>query len=87
MCLNDGRCNSSRAEAGVLADITGHGPALPVGGTHYHGQMESPSHYCTHQGSEIPLSYQAATHPHDHPPVGLPEWKGYIGYIPSLFSV
>ncbi|GBO16293.1 hypothetical protein AVEN_15801-1 [Araneus ventricosus] len=67
VCLNDGRCNSSRAEAGVLAAITGHGPALPVGGTHYHWQMESPSHYCTQQGSEIPLTYQAATHPHDHP--------------------
>ncbi|GBM34884.1 Thymosin beta [Araneus ventricosus] len=55
MHLSDGRCNSSSAEAGVLVAIASHGSTLPVGGTH-------PSHYCTHQGSEIPLTYPAAAH-------------------------
>ncbi|GBO31732.1 hypothetical protein AVEN_3210-1 [Araneus ventricosus] len=50
--LNDSRCNSSSAEAGVLEDITGNGPIPPVGGTLYHWQRKGPSHYCTHQGSQ-----------------------------------
>ncbi|GBL73428.1 hypothetical protein AVEN_159435-1 [Araneus ventricosus] len=59
---SDGRCNCSSAETGVLVAITDHGPTLPVGGTHYHRQKGSPSHYCTHQGSETPLTYPVASH-------------------------
>ncbi|GBM04419.1 hypothetical protein AVEN_35592-1 [Araneus ventricosus] len=61
--LSDGRCNSSSAEAGVLVAIVDHGPTPPVGGTHYHRHWESPNHYFTHQGSETPLTYAAASHP------------------------
>ncbi|GBM38608.1 hypothetical protein AVEN_176204-1 [Araneus ventricosus] len=46
--------------------ITGHGPRSPVGGTHYHRQRESPSHYFIHHGSETPLTYPVAFHPCTH---------------------
>ncbi|GBM33992.1 hypothetical protein AVEN_166425-1 [Araneus ventricosus] len=58
--LSDSSCNSSSAEAGVLI---GHGLIPPVGSTHYHRKRTSPSHYCTHQGSETPLTSLAASHP------------------------
>ncbi|GBL87461.1 hypothetical protein AVEN_118393-1 [Araneus ventricosus] len=63
MQLNDSRCNSSSAEAGVLVDITGHGQTPPARDTHSHQQRANPSHYCTHQGSETPLNFPAAFHP------------------------
>ncbi|GBL77925.1 hypothetical protein AVEN_143259-1 [Araneus ventricosus] len=63
MHLSDGRCNSSSTEAGVLTAITRHGPTPPEGGTHYHRQRASPSHYCTLRGSKNPLSYPAASYP------------------------
>ncbi|GBN47134.1 hypothetical protein AVEN_141789-1, partial [Araneus ventricosus] len=34
--VNESRCDSSSAEAGVLVVITGHGPTPPEGGTYYH---------------------------------------------------
>ncbi|GBN69385.1 hypothetical protein AVEN_170432-1 [Araneus ventricosus] len=59
---NHSRCYNSSAEAGILVAITGHGPTPPVGGTYYHQQWASPSHYCTHQGSDTPLTYPAVSH-------------------------
>ncbi|GBL88506.1 hypothetical protein AVEN_159092-1 [Araneus ventricosus] len=59
---SDGRCNSSSAEVGVLMAITGCNPTPSVGGTQYH-QRASPNHYCTHQGSKMPLTYAATSHP------------------------
>ncbi|GBN21510.1 hypothetical protein AVEN_218894-1 [Araneus ventricosus] len=56
--LSDGRCNSSSDKPGVLMAIKGHGSTLPVGGMRYHRQRVSPRYYCTHQGSEIPLTYR-----------------------------
>ncbi|GBM49397.1 hypothetical protein AVEN_32524-1 [Araneus ventricosus] len=58
MYLSDGRCNSSSAKAGVLMAITGNGPTASEGGTHYHRQRESPSHYYTHQGSENQFTFR-----------------------------
>ncbi|GBL94261.1 hypothetical protein AVEN_16788-1 [Araneus ventricosus] len=60
--LNDGRCNSSNAEARVLVAISGHSPTPPVEGTHYRPQKASSSHYCNHQESETSLTYPAC-HP------------------------
>ncbi|GBM20459.1 hypothetical protein AVEN_5546-1 [Araneus ventricosus] len=56
--------------------ITGHGPTLPEGGTHYHRQRVSPNHYYTHQGREISLTYPAAAHPHTR---GAPQWDEVKG--------
>ncbi|GBM32691.1 hypothetical protein AVEN_223472-1 [Araneus ventricosus] len=69
--LSDGRCNSSSAEAGVIIAITAHGSTPPVGGMHYHRQRWS-NHYCTHQGSEIPLTYPAASPLRAR---GAPQWN------------
>ncbi|GBM58630.1 hypothetical protein AVEN_265671-1, partial [Araneus ventricosus] len=61
--LSDGHCNCSNAEARVLMSITGHGPNSRVGGSHYHRQRVNPTHYFTHQESDTPLTYPAASHP------------------------
>ncbi|GBM37580.1 hypothetical protein AVEN_189189-1 [Araneus ventricosus] len=47
--LNGSCCDSSSAEA---RDLVAIGPTPPVEGTLYHCQRGSPSHYCTHQGSQ-----------------------------------
>ncbi|GBM04319.1 hypothetical protein AVEN_217329-1 [Araneus ventricosus] len=52
---NDSRFDSSSAEARVLKNITVHGPIPPIGGTHYHRQRTSPSHYCTRQEARSSL--------------------------------
>ncbi|GBL79747.1 hypothetical protein AVEN_18267-1 [Araneus ventricosus] len=62
MYRSDGRCNSSSPEAGVVMAVTGHGPTPLEGSTDYHRQRASPSYYCTHQGSETPFTYLAASH-------------------------
>ncbi|GBM62375.1 hypothetical protein AVEN_255735-1 [Araneus ventricosus] len=69
--LSDNRCDSSSAQAGVLVAITGQGPTPPEGGTHYHRQRARLSYYSTHQGSETPLIYPAASHPRTR---GAPLW-------------
>ncbi|GBL87402.1 hypothetical protein AVEN_118346-1 [Araneus ventricosus] len=78
MYLSDCRCNSSSADFRVLVAITSHSPIPPVEGTHYHRQRASPSHYCTHQGSETPLTYPVASHPRTR---GAPQWDSKIVYI------
>ncbi|GBM05763.1 hypothetical protein AVEN_55848-1 [Araneus ventricosus] len=64
--LNNSRCDSSSAEAGVAMVVTDHGRTFSVGGTHYHWQR-GPNRYCTLQGSETPLTYLAASHPCTRP--------------------
>ncbi|GBM13368.1 hypothetical protein AVEN_159786-1 [Araneus ventricosus] len=74
--LSDGRCNSSSVEAGLLMVINGHVPTPPVGGTHYHRQWASQSHFYTHQGSETPLTYLAASNPSTR---GISKWDHTLG--------
>ncbi|GBM71892.1 hypothetical protein AVEN_238541-1 [Araneus ventricosus] len=60
---------------GVLKAITGYATTPPEGGTSRHpsGGNSTPHHNYTHQGSETPLTYQAASHPRIRgvPPMGL----------------
>ncbi|GBO20092.1 hypothetical protein AVEN_54750-1 [Araneus ventricosus] len=58
---NVSRCNRSSAETRVLLAITGHETIPPVGGTHCYRHWAIPSNCCTHQGSEIPFTYPAAS--------------------------
>ncbi|GBO31096.1 hypothetical protein AVEN_9226-1 [Araneus ventricosus] len=55
----------SETEFGVPTAITGHGPTSAEGGTSHHrnGGNSIPHRYFTHQGSENPLTYPAASHP------------------------
>ncbi|GBM17173.1 hypothetical protein AVEN_47581-1 [Araneus ventricosus] len=81
--LSDGRCNGSSAEAGVIVAITGHGLTPRVGGTHYHRQRASLCHYCTHQRSEIPLTYPAASHLRT---CGAPQVDELLCYVTFQYS-
>ncbi|GBM31861.1 hypothetical protein AVEN_50168-1 [Araneus ventricosus] len=46
--LNDGRCNGSSTEAGVLTAITDHCLTTLEEGALYLQQRGRPNHYCTH---------------------------------------
>ncbi|GBL79677.1 hypothetical protein AVEN_18217-1 [Araneus ventricosus] len=72
MHLNDSRCDSSSAEAGVLMTIADHGPTPPVGGTHNHRQSASPKHYCTMypSGKRDPVSHPRTRSAPNGPIVG-----------------
>ncbi|GBN53893.1 hypothetical protein AVEN_107912-1 [Araneus ventricosus] len=61
--LNDSRCDSSGAEAGVLMAITGHSSDPSRRRHELYRQRARPSHYCTHRGSETQATYPEASHP------------------------
>ncbi|GBM29124.1 hypothetical protein AVEN_40132-1 [Araneus ventricosus] len=61
--LNDSRCDSSGAKAGDLMAITGNCSDSSRRRHELHRQRARPSHYCTHRGSEIQVTYPAASQP------------------------
>ncbi|GBN89763.1 hypothetical protein AVEN_184232-1 [Araneus ventricosus] len=67
MYLSDGSC-----KAGYLVDITDRGRLLPkkVHSITDRGQTQAII-IATHQGSETPLTYPVASHPHTR---GAPQW-------------
>ncbi|GBM54547.1 hypothetical protein AVEN_8565-1 [Araneus ventricosus] len=63
---SDSHYDSSSFQAGVPMAIISHSPTLPLGGTHITGRRQAPA-FCTFQGSEIPLTFPVASHPHGAP--------------------
>ncbi|GBM51768.1 hypothetical protein AVEN_109815-1 [Araneus ventricosus] len=60
--MNDLQHGSSQELRLDLTAITGHAPSEGCTSRHRSGDTSTSYHYYTHQGSETPLAYPAASH-------------------------